>query len=152
MSRRAGGTRFSCDPAGEVRRTTTVLTFALSLLMVTRPLVRLAFAHGFGQSYDLPLPLWLYLYGAGAAVLASFVPISLFAGRSHAREREPYPRFDLLRIGPLRAVITARAFLGGVRLFSVAIFFLVIISGLLGRQAENYNFAPTFVWMIWWWA
>jgi hypothetical protein len=150
MSRRAGGTRFSCDPAREVRRTTIVLTFALSLLMAASPLVRPAFAHGFGQSYDLPLPLWLYLYGAGAAVLASFVPISLFAGRSHAREREPYPRFDLLRIGPLRAVITARAFLGGVRLFSVAIFFLVIISGLLGRQAENYNFAPTFVWIIWW--
>jgi hypothetical protein len=110
----------------------------------------LAFAHGFGQSYDLPLPLWLYLYGAGAAVLASFVPISLFAGRSHAREREPYPRFDLLRIGPLRAVLTARAFLLGVRLLSVALFCLVIISGLLGKQAENYNFAPTFVWIIWW--
>ena len=47
-------------------------------------------------------------------------------------------------------MITARAFLGGVQLFSVAIFFLVIISGLLGRQAENYNFAPTFVWIIWW--
>jgi hypothetical protein len=66
-------------------------------------------------------------------VLASFVPISLFAGRSPVREREPYPRFDLLWIGPLRVVITARAFLGGVQLFSVAIFFLVIISGLLGR-------------------
>jgi hypothetical protein len=53
-----GGTRFSCDPAREVRRTTTiVLTFALSLLMVAPPHVRPAFAHGFGQSYDLSLPL-----------------------------------------------------------------------------------------------
>jgi hypothetical protein len=57
MSRRAGGTRFSCDPAREVRRTIIVLTFALSLLMVAPPHVRWAFAHGFGQSSDLSLPL-----------------------------------------------------------------------------------------------
>ena len=27
-----------------------------------------AYAHGFGQRYDLPLPLSLYLFGAAAAV------------------------------------------------------------------------------------
>ncbi len=68
---------------------------------------------------------------------ASIVPTSLFAGLSHARGREPYPRFDLLWIGPLRTVVTARAFLLGVRLLSVVIFCLVIISGLIGKQADN---------------
>jgi hypothetical protein len=109
-----------------------------------------AFAHGFGQSYDLPLPLWLYLYGAGAAVLASFVPISLLAGGGRYGEDDPYPRFDLLRIRPLRATLTHPTFLLGLRLLSVALFLLVILSGLLGEQAENYNFAPTFVWIVWW--
>ncbi|HSK98762.1 MAG TPA: hypothetical protein VK869_00350 [Rubrobacteraceae bacterium] len=33
---------------------------------------------------------------------------------------------------------------------SVALFFLVIVCGLLGRQAPEQNFAPTFVWIIWW--
>ncbi len=64
-----------------------ILTLAL---FVISPLVpAAAFAHGFGQSYDLPLPLWLYLYGAGAAVLVSFVPVVLFAG-GKGGEDEPY--------------------------------------------------------------
>ena len=50
-----------------------VPTLALSLLALAPPVARLDFAHGFGQSCDLPLPLWFYLYGAGAAVLASFL-------------------------------------------------------------------------------
>jgi polyferredoxin len=114
------------------------------------PVARPALAHGFGQSYDLPLPLWLYLYGAATAVLASFVPISLCAGGNRTGEVDPYPRFDLLRIGPLRIVLTARAFLFGLRVLSVALFLLVILGGFVGDQAENYNFAPTFVWIIWW--
>jgi membrane protease YdiL (CAAX protease family) len=80
---------------------------------VLTPVALPVFAPGFGQSYDLPL----YLYGAAAAVLVSFAPISLFAGRSGTGE--PYPRFDLLRIRPLRAVSTVRAFLFG--LLSVAL-------------------------------
>jgi hypothetical protein len=127
-------------------RRAIVLTLALSVFATAT--ARPAFAHGFGQSYDLPLPLWLYLYGAAAAVLASFVPISLFAGRTG--EDEPYPRFDILRIGPLRTVLTARASLLGLRVLSVALFCLVIVGGFIGKQAENYNFAPTFVWIIWW--
>ncbi len=135
-----------------MRRTTIVLAFVLSVLTVAPPLVHPAFAHGFGQGYDLPLPLWLYPFGVGAAVLASFVPISLFAGRSHARKSERYPRYDLLlRLGPLRAVITARAFVLRMRLLAVVLFCLVIISGLLGsRHTENYIIAPTLVWIIWW--
>jgi hypothetical protein len=129
-----------------VRRALIATPLLFSLALVSRP----AFAHGFGQSYDLPLPLWLYLYGAGAAVLVSFVPISLLAGAGRTGDGGGYPRFDLLRIGPLRAVLTGRAFLLGMRLFSVGLFILVILSGLLGEQAESYNFAPTFVWIVWW--
>jgi hypothetical protein len=121
-----------------------------SSLLVAGPLfVRPALAHGFGQSYDLPLPLWLYLYGAGAAVLVSFVPISLFAGGAKV-EPYDYPRFDLFRITPLRVVLTSRVFLLGLRLLSVLLFVLVIVAGFVGRQSESYNFAPTFVWIVWW--
>jgi hypothetical protein len=68
------------------------------------PLAGPALAHGFGQTYDLPLPLWLYLWGAGAAVLISFVPISLFAGDAQRDGPYRYPRPDLLKVPPLRAV------------------------------------------------
>ncbi len=130
-----------------MRRALAATLVLFSLALASRP----AFAHGFGQSYDLPLPLWLYLYGAGAAVLVSFVPISLFAGGGRpGGGGEGYPRFDLLRIGPLRAALTGRALIRWLRLLSIVLFLLVILSGLFGEQSESYNFAPTFVWILWW--
>jgi hypothetical protein len=121
---------------------------ALMLLLLALLGARPAFAHGLGRSYDLPLPVWLYLYGAAAAVLVSFVPISLLADKRQAPGG--YPRFDLLKIGPLRALLSARPFLTGLRLLSVTLFVLVILSGLLGKQTPSANFAPTFVWITWW--
>jgi hypothetical protein len=119
---------------------------ALAALAFSGP----ALAHGFGQSYDLPIPLWLYLFGAGAAVLVSFVPISLIAEERDAKASLSYPRFDLFRVRPLRAVLNKGAFLFGVRLLSVALFSLVILTGLFGEQDAGVNLAPTFVWILWW--
>jgi hypothetical protein len=131
-----------------MRRVAAVI-LASSLLVAGPFFVRPALAHGFGQSYDLPLPLWLYLYGAGAAVLVSFVPISLFAGGAKV-EPYDYPRFDLFRITPLRVALTSGVALFGLRLLSVLLFVLVIVAGFVGRQSESYNFAPTLVWIVWW--
>ena len=109
-----------------------------------------ALAHGFGQSYDLPIPLWLYLFGAGAAVLVSFVPISLIAEERDAKSPLRYPRFDVFRLRPVRVVLNNGAFLFGLRLLSVALFLLVILTGLFGVQDAGLNLAPTFVWILWW--
>lgn len=124
----------------------------LALLLLSLLIPSPAFAHGFGQSYDLPLPLWLYLFGAGAVVLASFVPISLFAGKGKTTRDAPYryPRFDLLRARLPRAVLTGRITLLGLRLLSVGLFLLVVLTGLFGRQGADSNFAPTFVWILFW--
>jgi hypothetical protein len=110
-----------------------------------------ALAHGVEQSYNLPVPLWLYLYGAAAAVLISFVPIGLFAGREERpgiRAPREYPHIDLLRAGPLRMVLTGRPLLLALRLLSVTLFLLVMLSGLFGAQGGD-NLAPTFVWITW---
>jgi hypothetical protein len=130
-------------------RRVAALILASSLLVAGPFFVRPALAHGFGQSYDLPLPLWLYLYGAGAAVLVSFVPISLFAGGAKVESYE-YPRLDLLSKTPLQVLLTSRVFLFGLQLLSVLLFVLVIVAGFVGKQSESYNFAPTFVWIDWW--
>lgn len=124
-------------------RRLAVLALALFLLWPHS----LALAHGLGQTYDLPVPFWLYFFAA-AAVLISFVQVGLFVGEGDATHR--YPRFDLLRVNPLRALLTARPFLAGLRLLSVALFLLAILTGLFGRQIATENFAPTFVWIIWW--
>lgn len=109
---------------------------------------RPALAHGFGQRYDLPVPLWLYLYGAGSAVLLSFVVFGLFVGERGAGRG--YPRLNLLRFGLFRATLASRAFVSGLRAVSVALFGLVVLTGLIGDQTPTLNLAPTLVWVIWW--
>lgn len=96
-----------------------------------------ALAHGFGQRYDLPVPLWLYLYGAVGAVLLSFVVFGLFVGERGAARG--YPRLNLLQFGLLRATLASRAFVSGLRVVSVALFGLVVLTGLFGDQTPVLN-------------
>ncbi len=56
---------------------------------------RPAYAHGFGERYDLPVPLWLYITGAGATVAVSFVVIGFFIRGTPGLRG--YPRLNLLR-------------------------------------------------------
>jgi hypothetical protein len=124
------------------------LLIALALLGVSLVAAQPVGAHGFGQRYDLPVPLWLYLYGAGAAVIVSFVFVGLFAGEARATGR--YPTYNLLRLGWFRRLAGSRLLPGALRVLSVALFLLVLASGFFGVQAVTFNFAPTFVWIIWW--
>src|SRR5215204_5165118 len=138
---------FSCNRIrGIIMRRRSILALTLLLLLVALP--SQAFAHGLGQSQNLPLPFWLYLFAAAAVVLVSFIQISVSVNEQHTLAR--YPRRNLLAIGALRAVLTSRPLLIGLRLLSVVLFLLVIISGIFGVQAPSANFAPTFVWIIWW--
>lgn len=81
-------------------------------------------------------------------MLLSFVMVGLFIGKRGGTHR--YPRFNLLQVGWFRAVFASRPFLASLRLLAVALFFLVIFSGLLGDRIPDDNFVPTFVWVIWW--
>lgn len=121
-----------------------VLSLALFLLAPLGP----AFAHGFGEIQNLPVPLWLFLFGASAVVIVSFFQMGLLVGERHALRQ--YPRVDLLRVGPLRALLTGKPLLLGLRLLSVTLFLLVVLSGFLGVQQTAGNLAPTFVWIVWW--
>jgi polyferredoxin len=124
---------------------TTAVAFSL-VLVYARP----ALAHGFGPTYDIPIPLWLYLYGAAAAVVLAFVPLALYSRKTpDADSAYRYPRFDLFGIRWLRRLLTSRLLLGGLRVLSVFLFFVVVISGLVGLQS-GFNIAPTFVWITWW--
>src|SRR5215218_3405320 len=131
-----------------MRRLSILALTLLPLLLLLVVLPSQAFAHGLGQSQNLPLPFWLYLFAAATVVLLSFVQISLLVNEAHALPF--YPRRNLLEIGAVRAVLTSRPLLIGLRLLSVVLFLLVIISGIFGVQAPSLNFAPTFVWIIWW--
>ena len=104
-------------------------------------------AHAFGPRYDLPLPLDLYLAGAGGAVALSFVIMVLVFRAPPARTRRP--GVDLLRFGPVH-VLLHPAVIAVLQVISIGLFLLVLAAGFFGTQDTLKNFAPTFVWIIWW--
>ena len=104
-------------------------------------------AHAFGPRYDLPLPLDLYLGGAGAAVALSFVVMALvFRSRP---EESGTPWADLTVFKPVRALLHP-AVVGMLQAAAVGLFFLILGTGLFGTKETGANFAPTFVWILWW--
>ena len=125
------------------------LNIGLPLLAVgIAVLARPAYAHGFGERTELPVPLGFFLIGAGAAVAFSFALIGVFV-RSNTGHRS-YWRYNLYQHRWLRATLTSPLLLMPLKLLSVFLLGLVIAAGLFGDQTPALNFAPTFVWIIWW--
>ena len=109
---------------------------------------RTAYAHGFGERYDLPVPLNYFLVGAGATVALSFVVIGFFV--HHRPGSFDYPRYNLLGPRWLASVLTSPILLVAIKAVSVALFGLVMITTLFGSNKPIENFSPVFVWIIWW--
>ena len=106
------------------------------------------YAHGFGERYVLPLPLNMFMIGAAATVAASFVVIGLFVNKRQGEFR--YPRYNLLSVPMLGAVLRSGVFTGAVKVLGVAVFLLLIATSLFGVNKPVENLSPTFVWIIWW--
>lgn len=126
-----------------IRRVSLLALAAAALLLRAAP----ARAHAFGARYDLPLPLDFYLIGAGAVVAMSFAVMALVFRAPVVRIATP--RIDLQRFGLLRALAHPAQSVA-LRVLSVGIFALVLGAGFFGAQDTLANFAPTFVWVIWW--
>ena len=103
-----------------------------------------AFAHGFGERYDLPLPLNFYLFGGGFTVFVSFIIIASFIKKRHPDSI--LPTYTFLQFSQL----TTRRVRNIMQFISLVIFFLIISAGLFGDQNPVENLAPTFTWIIWW--
>jgi len=106
-----------------------------------------ALAHGLGQRYDLPVPLDLYLYSAGATVAVSFLLIAWFMRSTE--QRRGYHRINLHDY-KLGRILTHPPFGFVCQLFGAWLLLMVILTGLFGAQRTMGNFAPVFVWIIWW--
>ena len=127
-----------------IRIYSSSLIFVLvTTLLVAEP----AYAHGFGERYDLPVPLVLYLGGAVSAVVYSFVVIGLFLKTNINLNR--YPTFNILKI-PLLSLLGSKVLIYFIKMTTSCIFLLVIASGLFGNQEPTNNLAPPMVWVIGW--
>ena len=104
-------------------------------------------AHGFGERTELPVPLGYFLIGAAATVAASFFVVSLLL---RSTPGESYWRYEPLQGRWLRLAAMSPLLLAPIKVLAVLLLVLVIATGFAGNQAPALNFAPTFVWVIWW--
>lgn len=124
-----------------VKTTAVVACVAIALLVL--PIS--ASAHGLVGRADLPIPEWLFVWAAVVVLLVSFVVLA-FAWRTPRLAESgwrPLPAFlsDLIT-NPVTEAIAG--------LVGVALLVLTIWSGFAGTQVPTKNFAPTFIYVIFW--
>ena len=121
------------------RRRAVVAAAAAVLLVAALPDV--ALAHGIQQKRDLPIPDWLFVWGAALVLLISFVAFAVLWPKPRLEDAgwKPIPALGLLAS---RAVEIACGAIG------VALFVLVVYSGLAGE--DNDNLAPIFIYVVFW--
>ncbi len=119
-----------------------ILTLVLSCLL---PSVS---AHAFGSFNQLPIPVYLYYFGAATAVAISFILVSFFIKRSHSQTE--YRTYNLLSHSYVGKILQSGYLAAAPKLVSAILVLLVVLTGILGNQITVFNFAPTFVWIIWW--
>jgi hypothetical protein len=100
-----------------------------------------AAAHAFGVRYDLPLPMWMFLAGAGAAVALSFIGVSVLVRGVVDLEGRRLALLDR-RTSALLAKV--------VEILSVLLYALLLATAFFGAEDTFRNFAPLFIWVIWW--
>jgi hypothetical protein len=103
------------------------------------------FAHGLVARSDLPIPEWLFGWAAAMVLVVSFVALAvLWPEPKLQRERwRPLP-------GALGRLLGSRPLeiaCGAIGVFLLAV---VIYTGLEGTQSSSANFAPTFVYVVFW--
>ena len=101
-----------------------------------------AWAHAFGERYDLPAPLGYFVAGAAAAVALSFVVAAVFMRRV---PREPPGAGIVVALPPLIPALRAAC-----QLLSVVLLVMVVVAGLYGTRNPEMNLAPVLVWIVWW--
>lgn len=126
-----------------VTRAAATLAAALAVVLA---LPAPAEAHGLTGPADLPLPGWLFAWAAAAVLMVSFVGLAVLWQTPQLEEHKgfrPVPR-RLSRALANRATAAVAGALG------VGLLVLTVCSGLVGLQSPDDNFAPTFVYVIFW--
>ena len=107
-----------------------------------------AYAHGFGERYDLPLPLSLFVIAGAAVVALSFLVVAVFL-RGDATHRD-YPRYNLLRAPVLGRLCSSPLIPAPLQFLSVLLTAYVIVGGLFGTERAALNPAPAAIYVAFW--
>jgi len=102
-------------------------------------------AHGLVARSDLPIPEWLFGWAAAMVLVISFVALAIMW---------PEPRLEGERWRPLPGgigrVLGSRPVEVVCAVIGVFLLGVVVYTGLRGAQSPTANFAPTFVYVIFW--
>jgi hypothetical protein len=102
-------------------------------------------AHGLVARSDLPIPEWLFGWAAAMVLVVSFVALAILW---------PEPRLEREHWRPLPGgvgrVLGSRAVEGLCGTIGVLLLGVVVYAGLRGAQSPTANFAPTFIYVIFW--
>jgi hypothetical protein len=104
-----------------------------------------ASAHGIGARTDLPIPEWLFVWAAVVVLIVSFAALATLWPRPKLEGDawRPLPR-------PLGQVLTSRPVEIVCGALGALLLLVVIWSGLVGQQVSSANFAPNFVYILFW--
>ena len=98
-------------------------------------------AHGIVGRTDLPIPEWLFGWAAAIVLIVSFVALAVLW---------PEPRLEGDRGGALFTLPGANVVEAVCGAIGVFLFGVTIYAGLAGEQTPSANWAPTFVYVIFW--
>ena len=102
-------------------------------------------AHGLVARSDLPIPEWLFGWAAAMVLVVSFVALAILW---------PEPRLERERWRPLPGgigrLLGSRVVEGLCAAIGALLLGVVVYAGLRGAQSPTANFAPTFIYVIFW--
>jgi hypothetical protein len=105
-----------------------------------------ALAHGLVGRADLPIPEWLFAWAAAVVLIVSFVGLSVLWRTPKLEGDEsfwPFPRWlSLPIVNPVTEVLAGA--------IGVGLLVLTVVAGLFGEQTALANWAPTFIYVIFW--
>jgi hypothetical protein len=105
-----------------------------------------AAAHGLVGRADLPIPAWLFGWAAAVVLIVSFAALATLWQTPRLEGDQTFRPFpDGLSFALINPATEVFAGLVGVALLGVTIW-----AGLAGVQAPQANFAPTFIYVIFW--
>jgi hypothetical protein len=117
----------------------------LVLALASGPGAPVAEAHGLVGRQDLPIPAWLFAWAAALVLVLSFVALAVLW---------PMPRLEeyMWRALPAGAgrLLASRALEVVGAALGAFLLGVVVWSGLFGDQVPTANFAPTWVYVIFW--
>ena len=119
------------------RRLLLVLFGSLGVAALAYPATSVA--HGIVGRADLPIPVWLFSWAAAIVLVASFVALSALWTKPQLQSERRRPLLNL----PGAVVVVAK-------IVGLALFALVVYSGLAGSQVWSANFSVTFVYVVFW--